>query len=460
MTCAASARLLVAHFNQRLATRRSLRALSFDGQRARRLAGSRAHSERTAMACVDPYGGVEAPSLSAKYFDRASPSNRLAAPAPVTWLSPRPAPRAELARSLETVAALGLRGSAVAVFTALLSWADANGTAWPCVASIARRAGKSERTVYDALDVLENAGVIERHRPSLGARRRSRQSNTYRVTIPAHALPPAESPCPPRRVAPARPRRARPAPLSSCSTVAPVVVAPSPSPSPSPVVVVAPVPAAAGPSSALVQLQILQTKGPGEPDRTDARADAQARATTAPPVEPSGSPAVAQSVPEATPTKKLTRAERAAANRAAWSKRTRPSATAARAPAPRRAPSYRAPVERVPDTGPALAALREWRSTLPALGRETDRESATPAPVPGVRRPDLAQRAPVALQGLLEAFARVHVEQQAGPHARPTSARTEADSQTRSDSRGATAPSSPRVEARPAPLWSPHPRRW
>ena len=459
------------------------------------------------MACVDPYGGVEAPSLSAKYFDRASPSNRLAAPAPVTWLSPRPAPRAELARSLETVAALGLRGSAVAVFTALLSWADANGTAWPCVASIARRAGKSERTVYDALDVLENAGVIERHRPSLGARRRSRQSNTYRVTIPAHALPPAESPCPPRRVAPARPRRARPAPLSSCSTVAPVVVAPSPSPSPSPVVVVAPsasssrqppmrstaaapavepvalpvtpspspspvvvvapVPAAAGPSSALVQLQILQTKGPGEPDRTDARADAQARATTAPPVEPSGSPAVAQSVPEATPTKKLTRAERAAANRAAWSKRTRPSATAARAPAPRRAPSYRAPVERVPDTGPALAALREWRSTLPALGRETDRESATPAPVPGVRRPDLAQRAPVALQGLLEAFARGQGQPHAGQHgetpAPPNGARhlgAGLDRAPEGQRRGATAPSGPRVEARPPSLLCPHPRRW
>ena len=416
------------------------------------------------MALSIPHASAEAHALSARYFDRASPSNRLAAPAPSTRPLPRVAPRAELAAALETAATLG--GSAAVVLAALLSWADANGTAWPCVASIARRSGKSERTVYDALDRLEEAGVIVRHRPSLGARRRSRQSNTYVLAIPPHALPPsssrAESPCPPRRAAPARPRRARPAPPSSCSTVAPVVV------------VDALVPAEASPSSERDQLKILQTKGPGDPDRQNARADAQARAATAPPSDRLGPPAVAQSVPEVTPTKitsaepsppealpspRLTRAERSARNRAAWSKRTRPSASATRAPAPRRAPAYRAPVERVPDPRDALAELAKWRSTLPALGRETDRESATPAPVPGVRRPDLAQRAPVALQGLLEAFARVHVEQHAGPYARPTSARADADSPTRSDPRGATAPSSPRVEARPPSLRSTDSRR-
>ena len=454
-----------------------------------------------AVVIANPREGVSTLARSLPYAAPASSGNRLAAPAPATRHTPRPAPRAELAAALETAATLG--GSAAVVLAALLSWADANGTAWPCVASIARRSGKSERTVYDALDRLEEAGVIVRHRPSLGARRRSRESNTYRLAIPPHALPPssssrAESPCPPRRVAPARPRRARPAPLSSCSTVAPVVVAPSPSastspvvvvapsasssrqppmrstaaspavepvalpvtpsPSTSPVVVVAPVPAETGPSSALVQLKILQTKGPGEPDRQNARTGAQARAATAPPGDRLGSPAVAPSSPEVTPTKKLTRAERAAANRAAWSKRTRPASTAARVPAPRRAMPYRAPVERVPDTGPALAALREWRSTLPALGRETDRESATPAPVPGVRRPDLAQRAPVALQGLLEAFARGHGQPHAGDHEQHRSGTGGDPARSRGTASDALG-DAPRVEAKPPSLWCPHSRR-
>ena len=463
------------------------------------------------MALSIPHASAEAHALSARYFDRASPSNRLAARDPSTRHTPRPAPRAELAAVLETVALHGLGASAAAVFTALLSWANAGGIAWPSAESIARRSSRSRRTVFRALAALENAGLVVRRRPSLRARRARRESNTYELA-PVVALPQvprAESPCPPRpRCARPAPRSSRPSPavepvrgtpddaVSSARSSRPSPSSPAvepvhvehvarpvtPSPSTSPVVVVAPVPAAAVLSIDPVQVPPWHSKGPGEPETQNGRTGAQARATTAPPVDRLGSPAVAQSVPEVTPTKitsaepsspealpspRRTRAERSAANRAAWSKRTRPSATAARVAAPRRAMPYRAPVEQVPDTGPALAELAKWRATLPGLGRENDRESATPAPVPGVRRPDLAQRAPVALSGLLEAFARVHVEQHGGQHgetiAPPDGARhlgAGLDRAPEGQRRGATAPSGPRVEAKPPALLCPHPRRW
>ena len=467
-----------------------------DGQRAVSRAGIATHSERTAMALSIPHASAEAHALSARYFDRASPSNRLAARDPSTRHTPRPAPRAELAAVLETVALHGLGASAAAVFTALLSWANAGGIAWPSAESIARRSSRSRRTVFRALAALENAGLVVRRRPSLRARRARRESNTYELA-PVVALPQvprAESPCPPRpRCARPAPRSSRPSPavepvrgtpddaVSSARSSRPSPSSPAvepvhvehvarpvtPSPSTSPVVVVAPVPAAAVLSIDPVQVPPWHSKGPGEPETQNGRTGAQARAATAPPGDRLGSPAVAPSSPEVTPTKKLTRAERAAANRAAWSKRTRPASTAARVPAPRRAMPYRAPVERVPDTGPALAALREWQATLPPLGRETDRESATPAPAPGVRRPDLAQRAPVALSGLLEAFARVPLGPHGGQHgetpAPPDGARhlgAGLDRAPEGQRRGATAPSGPRVEAKPPALLCPHPRRW
>ena len=499
------------------------------------------------MALSIPYVGVEAPALPLPYAPLAPSGNRLAALAQATRPTRRAAPRAELAAALETAALHGLGGSAAAVFTALLSWANAGGIAWPCAESIARRSCKSRRTVFYALAQLEEAGLVVRRRPSLRARRRFRESNTYQLA-PLVAVPSPSTPRSPRRAAspravtghthavtppvtpvtrspesspspalaehasPSTPRsppmrftaepRVRttganhgcelagsqvrthpsappsPSPLTVAPRQPPMGATPAapveppeatpaepPRPSPSPALAEH-APAATGPASGPVQVQRLHPNEPGENQNQNARGGAQARGATAPPGDRLGSPAAAPSSPEATPAKRLTRAERAAANRAAWSKRTRPSATAARAPLPRRAPPYRAPVERVPDTGPALAALREWRSTLPALGRETDRESATPAPVPGVRRPDLAQRAPVALQGLLEAFARGQGQPHAGQHgetpAPPNGARhlgAGLDSQTRSQQSGAAAPSGPRVEARSPSLWSPHPRR-
>lgn len=421
------------------------------------------------MASVEPYAGVEAHALSAKYMGRVEPRNTLAAPAPATRHTPRPAPQSELRAVLRSTAAAGLLASDAAVLAALWSHVDAHGTAWPSISTLAKISHASTRTVLRSLKRLEGAGIVARHASALRARRRFHESNTYAVARAA-ALPQA-----PRADQPRRPRR----------------VAASPSPSTPEAPAVEPVrvepvalPVAPSPSSPAAPHQVTpwRSKDPTQNRKENARAGAQVREAPALPGDRLGPPAVAQSVPEAPPAKitsaepsppeappvpRLTRAERSARNRAAWSKRTRPSATAARVAAPRRAMPYRAPVEQVPDTGPALAALREWRSTLPGIGRETDRESATPAPVPGVRRPDLAQRAPVALQRLLEAFARVPVGQHGGQHgetpAPPDGARhlgAGLDSQTRSQQSGATAPSSPRVEARSAPLLCPHPRRW
>ena len=394
------------------------------------------------MALSIPHASVEAPALSKPYSPLVASGNRLAAPTPVTWPLPRVAPRAELAAGLETAATLGLRGSAAMVFTVLWTWANAGGVAWPCVASIARRAGKSERTVFTALAALEEAGLVVRQRPSLHARRRFRESNTYRIAQPAgqpalsFPLPRAESPCPPRRVAPPRAVTGHThavTPVTGAVTPspeAPVVVAPSPSPeapvvvapSPSPEApVVAPMPAAAGPKGERHQLQISQTKGPGEPDRKDARADAQVRAATAPPVDRLGSPTVTLSPPEATHAPRLTRAERSARNRAAWAARSRSSSSAARVPPPpRRAPGYQAREHQAPDPAPALAALREWRESHgPALGREPDPASAPPAPVLDTPRSELGRWHPLALGGLLGAFAGVPFGMHGGRDERP-----------------------------------------
>ena len=401
------------------------------------------------MVIANPREGVSTLARSLPYAAPASSGNRLAAPAPATRPLPRPAPQSELRAVLRSPAAAGLLASDAAVLGALWLHRNASAIAWPSTQTLAELAHVSRRTTFSALARLERAGLIVRRAPSLVARRR-RQSTTY--TIPA--APPTLDPHAARA-----PRAAAP--------VAPVAhVEPSK-------------PAQPGATAALVHVQRLHPKDHSEETQTqNARADAHARAATAPPGDRLGPPAAAPSSPEVTPatvepsppealpSTRRTRAERAAANRAAWAARTRPASTAARATTPRRAPAYRAPVERVPDPRDALAALREWRSTLPALGRETDRESATPAPVPGVRRPDLAQRAPVALSGLLEAFARVPLGPHGGQHgetpAPPDGARhlgAGLDRALEGQRRGAAAPSGPRVEERAPPLWSPHPRR-
>ena len=447
------------------------------------------------MALSIPHGGVEAPSLHKPYSPSTATSNTLAAPAPVTWPSGRVPPRAELAAVLETPAGRELGSSAVAVFSALWSWANVEGLAWPGVESIARRAHVCKRTVYSALDALERAGLVVRQVPALRARRRYRQTNTYTlasvaalpqvpraasrtssasapravpvpVPVPVHAASGTHSPSPsaPPRQPPMRLTAVEPVPVE------PVALPVTPSASSSHVVVVAPVPAAAGPKCAPVQVPPCLANGPGEPETQNGRADAHARAATAPPGDRLGSPAAAPSSPEVTPTKitraepispealpspRRTRAERAAANRAAWAARTRTPATATRAPTPRRAPSYRARDEQAPDPRDALAALREWRESLPARGA-LEPASAPQAPAHSLPRSDRGPWRPHALGELLGAFAPVPVGQHVGLHARPVAARDRPAEQTRSDPRGARAPGDPRVEARSAPLRCPH----
>lgn len=497
----------------------------------------------TAVALSIPHAGVEAPALSLPYDHRASSGNRLAAFAPATWPVPRVAPRAELAAVLETVAHHGLGGSAAAVLTALWSWASPDGIAWPCAESIARRASRSRRTVFYALAELEEAGLVVRHRPSLRARRRHRESTTYALANVA-ALPSPSTPRSPRRVAAPRavtghtravtppvtpvtrspessPRPAlaehasftveprvrtaganrgceptgsqvRPLAAAAPSPSTPTVdssralaaapeAAPSPLAEPSPSRAVAEhAPAAAGPAGGLVQVQRLHSKGPGENQNQNARGGAQARAATAPPgdrlgspaatrpspeathapVEPR-SPAAAPSAPEAPHAPRRTRAERAAANRAAWAARPRSSPSATRVPPPRRAPAPRAPGYQAPPPDPAaaLAALRAWRESLPALGSGPEPAGAPLAPVLDVPRSEVGRWHPHALGGLLAPFARVPLPSHAGPHERSPRVGNGPASQTRSQQSGAAAPSGPRVESRPPSLWSPHPRR-
>ena len=201
-------------------------------------------------------------------------------------------------------------------------------------------------------------------------------------------------------------------------------------------------------------------KGPGENQNQNARADAQVREATAPPGDRLGSPAAAPSSPEAPPAKPLNRAERAARNRAAWAARSRSTASAARVPPPRRASAYQAREHQAPDPAPALAALREWReSHLPALGRDPDPPSATPAPVLDPPRRELGRWHPIALGGLLGAMARGQGYPHAGQHEGSHRLGNGPDSPTRSEHRRPEAPSGPHVESRSPSLWSPHPRR-
>ena len=406
------------------------------------------------MASVEPYAGVEAHALSAKYMGRVEPRNTLAAPAPAARHTPRPAPQGELRAVLRSTAAAGLLASDAAVLAALWSHVDAHGTAWPSIETLAKISHASTRTVLRSLKRLEGAGIVARHASALRARRRFRESNTYAVARAA-ALPQA-----PRADQPRRPRRVAPSPSPSTPRTAPAATLDAR----------AVEPVAPSPSSPATPHQVTpwRSKGPGEPDRTDARADAHARAVTAPPGDRLGPPAAAPSSPEVTPTKitsaepsspealpspRRTRAERSAANRAAWAARTRTSATATRATTPRRAMPYRARDEQAPDPRDALAALREWRESLPARGA-LEPASAPQAPALGTPRSDRGPWRPHALGELLGAFAPVPVGQHVGLHARPVAARDRPAEQTRSDPRGARAPGDPRVEARSPSLRS------
>lgn len=413
------------------------------------------------MASVEPYAGVEAHALSAKYMGRVEPRNTLAAPAPATRHTPRPAPQSELRAVLRSTAAAGLLASDAAVLAALWSHVDAHGTAWPSISTLAKISHASTRTVLRSLKRLEGAGIVARHASALRARRRFHESNTYAVARAA-ALPQA-----PRADQPRRPRR----------------VAASPSPSTPEAPAVEPVrvepvalPVAPSPSSPAAPHQVTpwRSKDPTQNRKENARAGAQVREAPALPGDRLGPPAAAPSAPEVTPapveprshaaepsspealpSPRRTRAERSAANRAAWSKRTRPSASANRAPAPRRAPSYRARDEQAPDPRDALAALREWRESLPARGA-LEPASAPQAPAHSLPRSDRGPWRPPALGELLAPFARVPDGPHVGLHARPVAARDRPAEQTRSDHRGARAPGDPRVEARSPSLRCPH----
>jgi len=419
------------------------------------------------VAFVDPYADVRPSALHKPYSPSTATSNTPAAPAPSTRHTPRPAPQSELRAVLRSPAAAGLLASDAAVLAALWSHVDAHGLAWPSVSTLAKISHASTRTVLRSLKRLEGAGIVARHASALRARRRFRESNTY-VVARAVALPQApraESPCPPRCVAPSpSPSSSRPAPAATpeAPAVEPVRAAP-PSPSSSPRSPAAP-----------HQVTPWRSKGPAQNQNQNARAGAQVREApalpgdrlgppaaapsspevTPAPVEPR-SPAAASSSPEALPSPRRTRAERAVANRAAWAARTRTSASATRATTPRRAPSYRARDEQAPDPRDALAALREWRESLPARGA-LEPASAPQAPAHSLPRSDRGPWRPHALGELLGAFAPGLVGQHGGPYARPTSASDRPAEQTRSDHRGARAPGHPRVEERAPPLRCPH----
>lgn len=410
------------------------------------------------MAFASPHADVEASALPKPYSAPAPIGNSLAVPAPVRWPSARyVAPKGELAALLETAAAHGLGASAVAVLAALWSWSNAEGLAWPCVESIARRSGVSRRTAFSALAQLETAGLVVRQVPLLRARRVRRESSTYRLPTPRDAQPAlpfplpmvkvtsAPSPRPPRRVAP-RP----PAPMAPS-------VEPAGPPTPQP-----------GAAPAARQVQPLHPKGPTQNQNQNARADAQVREATAPPGDPrptTPEPMSAELV-EPADAKRTTRAERSAANRAAWAARPRPSPssrplTARRAPSPR---SFVAPRSvRSPDPEPALATLRAWRDSLQLalpVGDHPEPVECPPTPAQPARRGDPARGAPAALGRLLEPFAQLG----GGRHGR-------GDGSTPAPRHGAAgAPPSPlraidtssaraRPEGRAAPLWRPHPSR-
>lgn len=410
------------------------------------------------MAFASPHADVEASALSVPYAPPALPSNTLAAPAPATWLPPRAAPRAELAAVLETVALHGLGASAAVVLAALWSWSNADGLAWPCVESIARRASVSRRTAFSALAQLENAGLIVRQVPALRARRVRRESTTYRVPTPRDAqpaLPLAELVAVKRSPAPRPPRRVAP------RSTPPVAPSPEPRagrPAPQP-----------GAAPAEHQVQPPHPKGPEGIQTQNARADAQVRATPAPPGDPRPtSPAApsAELVAESTVSKRMTRAERSAANRAAWAARPRttPSSrplTARRAPSPR---SFVAPRSvRSPDPEAALATLRAWRDSLqlaPPMGERPEPVEHPPTPAQPARQGDPARGAPAALGRLLEPFARPDGERHgrrdgSTPAPRPGAAGPSPSPLRAIDTSSARA----RPEGRATPLWSPHPSR-
>lgn len=119
--------------------------------------------------------------------------------------------------------ALELQGTPLIVLLCIADHAqDETGEAWPSIARICHRTRRSERSVYEALQVIEDAGWVERvARPG--------RSNVYRLTDPTPAADrtPAES-APLRETAPT-PAVDRTPPLRE---TAPITIKEPPSESP------------------------------------------------------------------------------------------------------------------------------------------------------------------------------------------------------------------------------------
>jgi hypothetical protein len=75
----------------------------------------------------------------------------------------------------------GIHATPRAVATALWSFANANGGAWPSQVRLARMTGRCVRTVRSAVRELEAAGVIVRQVPPLRMRRARHATTVYRL---------------------------------------------------------------------------------------------------------------------------------------------------------------------------------------------------------------------------------------------------------------------------------------
>lgn len=112
-------------------------------------------------------------------------------------------PRADLRALLARLGAMGVPPTPRAVAVALWTHADPCGRCWPSQVTLARLTGRCERTVRDAVKILERVGVLLRDVPDLRERRRCRRTTAYRFTVgswrspsvmPSTAAPPSAHP--------------------------------------------------------------------------------------------------------------------------------------------------------------------------------------------------------------------------------------------------------------------------
>ncbi len=92
-------------------------------------------------------------------------------------------PRRALRDLFSDLDSRGIHATPRAVATALWSFADANGGAWPSQVRLARMTGRCVRTVRSAVRELEAAGVIVRQVPPLRMRRARHATTAYRLLV-------------------------------------------------------------------------------------------------------------------------------------------------------------------------------------------------------------------------------------------------------------------------------------